>query len=74
VSRQHLQAPSPPVVEIVPAMPGRTLIILGSGPGIGVSVAKTFCVRGFTHVALVSRDKKRLDQDEDDVLDAIRGR
>ncbi|KAK3067688.1 hypothetical protein LTR53_015293 [Teratosphaeriaceae sp. CCFEE 6253] len=55
-------------------MPARTLLVLGSGPGIGVAVACTFSVRGFTHVALVSRDKTRLAQDEDRVYDAIQER
>ena len=55
-------------------MPGRTLVVLGSGPGIGVSVACAFSVRGFTHIALVSRDKSRLEQDQDRVLDAIQER
>lgn len=55
-------------------MAGKTLVILGSGPGIGLSVAQVFSVRGFTHVALVSRNKERLAQDEDKVLDAIQER
>jgi len=55
-------------------MPGKTLVILGSGPGIGIAVAKVFSVRGFTHVALVSRNKERLAQDEDNVLDVIQER
>lgn len=55
-------------------MPGKTLVVLGSGPGIGVSVANTFSVRGFTHVALVARNKERLDQDWDAVLTAIQER
>ena len=55
-------------------MPGKTLLVLGSGPGIGVSVASTFSVRGFTHVALVSRDKTRLATDQDTVLDAVQER
>jgi len=55
-------------------MPGKTLVVLGSGPGIGIAVAKVFSVRGFTHVALVSRNKERLAQDEDGVLDAIQER
>ena len=55
-------------------MPGKTLLVLGSGPGIGVSVASTFAVRGFTHIALVSRDKDRLKQDQNQVLDAIQER
>jgi NAD(P)-dependent dehydrogenase (short-subunit alcohol dehydrogenase family) len=48
--------------------------VLGSGPGIGVSVASTFAVRGFTHIALISRDASRLSQDEDTVLTAIQER
>ncbi|KAL1585967.1 hypothetical protein WHR41_04779 [Cladosporium halotolerans] len=55
-------------------MAGKTLVILGSGPGIGIAVAQVFSVRGFTHVALVSRNKERLAQDEDKVLDAIQER
>jgi len=55
-------------------MPGKTLLILGSGPGIGVSIARTFAVRGFTHIALVARNKDRLAQDEDQVLTAIQER
>jgi len=55
-------------------MPGKTLLVLGSGPGIGVGVASTFSVRGFTHIALVSRDATRLAKDQDTVLDAIQER
>jgi NAD(P)-dependent dehydrogenase (short-subunit alcohol dehydrogenase family) len=55
-------------------MAGKTLVVLGSGPGIGIAVAKAFSVRGFTHVALVSRNKDRLAKDEDGVLDAIQER
>ena len=55
-------------------MPGKTLVVLGSGPGIGVGVASTFSVRGFTHIALVSRDKTRLVKDEDTILNAIQER
>lgn len=55
-------------------MPGKTLLVLGSGPGIGVHVAKCFSVRGFTHIALVSRDAQRLQKDEDEVQDAIQER
>lgn len=55
-------------------MPGKTLLILGSGPKIGVHVASCLSVRGFTHVALVSRDGERLEKDQDAVLDAIQER
>lgn len=60
--------------KVVFEMPGKTLVVLGSGPGIGVSTASTFAVRGFTHVALVSRDAERLKSDQDKVLDAIQER
>lgn len=55
-------------------MPGKTLVVLGSGPGIGVGIAQNFSVRGFTHVALVSRNADRLKEDEDKVLDAVQER
>lgn len=55
-------------------MPGKTLLLLGSGPGIGISIASNFSVRGFTHIALVSRNAERLKQDQDTVLDAIQER
>ena len=55
-------------------MPGKTLVVLGSGPGIGVAVARAFAVRGFTHVALVARDNASLEREEGKVLDAIQER
>lgn len=55
-------------------MPGKTLVVLGSGPGIGVATASVFAVRGFTHIALVARNKERLAKDEDSILDAIQER
>ncbi|KAK8207912.1 hypothetical protein M8818_004165 [Zalaria obscura] len=55
-------------------MGGKTLVVLGSGPGIGVSTACAFSVRGFTHIALVSRNAERLKQDWDAVLTAIQER
>ncbi|PPJ55986.1 hypothetical protein CBER1_03585 [Cercospora berteroae] len=55
-------------------MPGRTLVVLGSGPGIGVAVAQAFSARGFTHIALVSRNAERLKEDQDKVLDRIQER
>lgn len=62
------------MTNIETTMPGKTLVILGSGPGIGVAVARTFAVRGFTQVALVSRNKDRLAEDQDQVLTAIQER
>jgi short-subunit dehydrogenase len=45
-----------------------TLVVIGSGPGIGVSTASLFALKKFNKVALVSRDKKRLEQDRETVL------
>ena len=55
-------------------MPGKTLVVLGSGPGIGVAVARNFAVRSFSHIALVSRNAARLKEDQDQVYDAIQER
>ena len=53
-------------------MTAKTLVVLGSGPGIGVAIASTFAERGFTHVALASRDEGRLVQDQGRVMAASR--
>jgi short-subunit dehydrogenase len=45
-----------------------TLVVIGSGPGIGVSTASLFALKKFNKIALVSRDKKRLEQDRETVL------
>ena len=42
----------------------RTILILGSGPGIGVGVAAHFASKGFTHVALVARNAQRLENED----------
>jgi NAD(P)-dependent dehydrogenase (short-subunit alcohol dehydrogenase family) len=48
----------------------RSIIILGSGPGIGVGVASHFAAETFNRVALLSRDASRLDQDAASVREA----
>ena len=40
----------------------KVIVILGSGPGIGVATGSLFASKGFD-VALLSRDAERLDQD-----------
>ncbi|KJZ75071.1 hypothetical protein HIM_05557 [Hirsutella minnesotensis 3608] len=40
-----------------------SLIVVGSGPGIGVHVASLFASRRFAKVALIARDAKRLADD-----------
>lgn len=40
-----------------------TLVVIGSGPGIGRNVAALFAERGFSQVILMSRDENRLKED-----------
>lgn len=47
-----------------------TLLVLGSGPGIGVHVAQLFAERGFQQVILASRDAARLKKEVEDVKKA----
>ncbi|KAG9229530.1 hypothetical protein BJ875DRAFT_387167 [Amylocarpus encephaloides] len=44
-------------------MSSKSLLLVGSGPGIGLSVAKLFASKGFTRIALLSRDLARLEQE-----------
>lgn len=41
-----------------------TLMIIGSGPGIGNHVAITFATQGFDHIVLLARNEQRLEQDK----------
>jgi NAD(P)-dependent dehydrogenase (short-subunit alcohol dehydrogenase family) len=42
----------------------RSIVMLGSGPGIGVSVASHFAAQGFQKIALVSRNESRLEGED----------
>lgn len=44
-----------------------TLLVIGSGPGIGSNVAKVFAERGFKKVILSSRNSERLTKEVDEV-------
>lgn len=44
--------------------PTRTIVVFGSGPGIGNHVASEFVSHGFNHVILLARNEQRL-KDED---------
>lgn len=46
------------------------LLVIGSGPGIGVSTASVFAEKGFKHVVLLSRNTDRLAQDSAAVASA----
>jgi len=48
----------------------QTLVLIGSGPGIGVSVASLFAARKFDTIALISRSESRLSDDRNIVLKA----
>lgn len=41
-------------------MPYGVLVVLGSGPGIGVATASHFVAKGFSSVALLARNRERL--------------
>ena len=40
-----------------------TLVVVGSGPGIGSHVAALFASRGFSKIVLMSRNEQRLKED-----------
>lgn len=46
------------------------IVIIGSGPGIGVHIASKFASNGFKHVVLVSRNGPRLDGEANTVRSA----
>lgn len=50
-----------------------TLLVIGSGPGIGSNVAKVFVERGFKKVILSSRNSERLTKEVDEVKAAASG-
>lgn len=47
-----------------------TLVVIGSGPGIGSAVAAIFAQEGFDKIALLSRNATRLEQDRQAVEEA----
>jgi NAD(P)-dependent dehydrogenase (short-subunit alcohol dehydrogenase family) len=51
----------------------RTLVILGSGPGLGSHIPALFAKKGFTQVALLSRNAERLATEVDFVKKASSG-
>lgn len=48
-----------------------TLLLIGSGPGIGLATASLFASKKFSKVALISRDAKRLVTDRETVLSSV---
>lgn len=48
----------------------RTIVVFGSGPGIGRHVAAEFASHGFNHVILLARNESRLQEDKEFVTKA----
>lgn len=48
-----------------------SLIVIGSGPGIGAHVARQFARQGFSKVALVARNPEQLEKDRASVENAV---
>lgn len=48
-------------------MPSKSLLIVGSGPGIAFQSALYFASKGFSHVALISRTQTNLDNTKSDI-------
>ncbi|KAF2115026.1 hypothetical protein BDV96DRAFT_600170 [Lophiotrema nucula] len=51
----------------------KTIVVFGSGPGIGNHTAAEFASKGFTHVILLARSKDRLPADAAQVSKAVPG-
>jgi len=49
-----------------------TLVLIGSGPGIGSATASLFASKHFSKIALISRDATRLSQDRTTILESIK--
>lgn len=65
-SQLHLN----PTQPITMSTPQGTLLVIGSGPGIGVSTASLFATHGFKHIILTSRNAERLTQEAETVKKA----
>jgi short-subunit dehydrogenase len=48
------------------------LLVIGSGPGIGVTTSSLFAQKKFTKIALISRDNTRLSKDRETILQAAK--
>ena len=53
-------------------MPSSVLVVIGSGPGIGLATASIFASRKFDKIALLSRDNTRLQKEREAVLQAAK--
>lgn len=53
-------------------MANATLVVFGSGPGIGIAVAKLFAQKHFDRIALCARNAQRLASEKAEVEDAAK--
>lgn len=51
--------------------PPSTLLLIGSGPGIGLATATLFASKKFSKIALLSRNTTRLSTDRDTLLSSL---
>ena len=57
-----------PSAPAMPSTQNKVLVVVAAGPLIGAAVSALFIVKGFTHVALISRSLSRLNEDVNLVL------
>ncbi|KAK3707508.1 hypothetical protein LTR37_012151 [Vermiconidia calcicola] len=53
-------------------MPSSTFVLFGSGPGIGLSVAKAFAQKHFDRIVLCARNAERLESERNEVEEVAR--
>jgi len=56
----------------MPSTQNKVLVVVAAGPLIGVAVSTLFIVKGFTHVALISRSLSRLSEDVNLILQRVK--
>jgi len=56
----HRTTPPPQPVQLATAMTGKTILVLGAGPGIGRCVASIFASKRYNNVVLVARRAEML--------------
>jgi NAD(P)-dependent dehydrogenase (short-subunit alcohol dehydrogenase family) len=68
-----ITTPSPSLNFILFVMAGsdRTLVVIGSGPGIGRSVTALFASKRYSNVALIARRAEKLEEEEAALKQAV---
>lgn len=55
------------------AIPRKTMLVLGAGPGIGRSVTRTFASNGYHNIVLIARSAEHLEVEKQALQDAVGG-